>query len=99
MSFADTRPCTVCKGEDHKGPQCNWGRNDNFDTYWGKTFSNNASKPVFRRDGPSKGKERSATQETVDSGGEIDYMAVDGGVERYEEFLSQKQGVDIVELE
>lgn len=104
VSFTDTRPSTVCKGEDHKGPQCNWGRNDNFNMYWGKTLSNRASRPIFGRDflakhkdDVKKGKEKSALQEIVDLGGEIDDMAVDYGVEKYQEFLSQSLGVDIIE--
>jgi hypothetical protein len=40
VSFMDTKPCTVCRGEDHQAVQCGWGMGKKFNMYWGKKKDN-----------------------------------------------------------
>lgn len=47
VSFIDTKPCTVCKGEDHKAAQCEWGMSRRYNTYWGKNRDNRPFKPTL----------------------------------------------------
>jgi hypothetical protein len=91
VSFTDTKPCTVCRGEDHKAAQCGWGMGRKFNTYWGKKKDNYGFKAFERV--------REKAQATPPADDDDDIINVDGSEDEMQgvEAAGQMSAEDITD--